>query len=153
MDRSRISIGIVNLLKIVRGDSRALANSYDNFIRKEYLMKFRKFISLIISLLLFSAFGINVFASTPEAVQTFSEDGSAFTEKGISSETNSQITRDQRSYWKSAVVQSYSEKGNPSWSDWPQTIYYSEPNPYGSGTAHGTLSLAGYTHIQEIVPG
>lgn len=45
-------------------------------------------------------------------------------------------------YTKTVVLESISDKEYPSFKDWPQSIYYTEPNPAGGdGDASGTLYL------------
>lgn len=64
--------------------------------------------------------------------------------------TSSNVSREQRSYWKEITQFTiYDGPGKPSLSSFPQTVYYEEKNPYGSGQAHGTLSIKKFSHIEN----
>ena len=60
-----------------------------------------------------------------------------------------QTARAQRSYWREVRLWATHEKYNPSFYDWPQKIYHSEPNPYAPGNAHGNLTLQGFYRAQS----
>lgn len=72
---------------------------------------------------------------------------SVITDKDIISGYEVRISRDQRSYWKSVTLRSVHDKMDPTLEDWPQTVYYSEPNPYAPGNAQGTLHLQSMSKV------
>lgn len=63
------------------------------------------------------------------------------------------LLRVRNEYYREVTLTATHPEDYPSLSDWPQSIYYSEPNPYGPGKANGTLYILRAVDLTPGPPG
>ena len=101
-------------------------------------------------------FNVNVFAQEQVDSTIVSNRAGVYTINDVIYSSPSTVPTDISPYavWvtydKTVILMNVHELMDPSLSDWPQTIYYTEPNPLGYGDdAWGTL----YLKSAERIPG